>query len=706
MSYMDDPRYVRLRSADCELLLDTADPGLPRVLHWGADLGQADLAAGDLDILDPTPQWGGPDDPIPLTVAPLASDGWPGRPAIAGSRAGYDFSPAFHVTKITVGEDHIVVVASDPAAQLGLVWRASFADGLLCLRAELTNDGESAYEVAEVALTLPLPDYSTELLDFTGRWPQERAPQRHTLPSGTWLRETRHGRPGFESPLVLCAGQPGLSFRAGQVWGVHIGWSGDSRWWVERRPSGAIVLAAGELLAPGEVRLEPGATYQSPPVYFAWSDDGLDGLAARFHAWIRARPSHPRTPRPVILNTWEAVYFDHDLDRLTALADAAAKVGVERFVLDDGWFRGRVNDSTSLGDWYVDERRWPHGLHPLVEHVRGHGMQFGLWVEPEMVSPDSDLYRAHPEWVLRPGERLPPVWRRQQVLDLANPAAFAYIFDRLDGLVREYRLDYLKWDQNRDLVEAGHDGRPGVRAQTLATYELMDRLRAAHPELEIESCSSGGGRVDLGILARTDRVWASDNTDALERQTIQRWTGQLLPPELIGAHICGPMAHLTGRRHDLSFRFATAAFGHLGLEWDVSTATPFELDVLAEAIAWWKRVRGLLHTGRLVRADHPDQAAYVHGVVAEDAAIFAYVQLRPSQAERPARVRLPGLDPSRRYVVRPVHPAGAPRPAGPPLPTWWRGGSVALTGRVLAVTGIEVPVIAPEQAILLELSVI
>jgi alpha-galactosidase len=379
---------------------------------------------------------------------------------------------------------------------------------------------------------------------------------------------------------------------------------------------------------------------------------------------------------------------------------------VERFVLDDGWFRGRVDDRRALGDWYVDERRWPDGLHPLVDRVREHGMQFGLWVEPEMVSPDSDLYRAHPDWALRPGARLPRSGRHQQVLDLTDAGAFRYILERLDTLVAEYRVDYLKWDHNRDLLEAGHGGRPAVRAQTLAAYDLMDRLRDAHPDLEIESCASGGGRVDLGILARTERVWASDTTDALERQAIQRWTGQLLPAELIGAHIGAPVASLSGRRQDLSFRFATAAFGHLGVEWDLTTATPEDLATLTEAIAWWKRVRRTLHTGRLVRVDHPDQAAYVYGIATRDAAIFVYVQLRASLSERPARVRLPGLDPDRRYLVRPVHPAGAPRPAGPPLSAWWSSGSVALTGRVLAVTGFEVPVIAPEQAILFELSAV
>ena len=280
----------------------------------------------------------------------------------------------------------------------------------------------------------------------------------------------------------------------------------------------------------------------------------------------------------MVLNTWEAVYFDHRLDRLTALADTAAELGVERFVLDDGWFRHRRDDTAGLGDWYVDEDVWPHGLHPLIDHVRGRGMEFGLWVEPEMVNPDSDLARAHPDWVL-PG----PPWRHQQALDITIPEAYAYILERLDALLSEYDIAFLKWDHNRDLVTPTHE-------QTLATYRLLDELRARHPGVEIESCSSGGARVDLGILARTDRVWASDTNDALERQNIQRWTQLLLPPELVGSHVGPPRAHTTGRTHDLSFRAATALFGHFGIEWDIASASDEERTELAEWIARYKRV--------------------------------------------------------------------------------------------------------------------
>jgi alpha-galactosidase len=387
----------------------------------------------------------------------------------------------------------------------------------------------------------------------------------------------------------------------------------------------------------------------------------------------------------VVLNTWEAVYFDHDLPKLTALAETAAAAGVERFVLDDGWFLHRRSDNAGLGDWYVDPAVWPDGLTPLIERVNALGMQFGLWVEPEMVNPDSDLARAHPEWALNPEG---PTWRRQHVLDLANPEAYAYILERLDALLSENAIGYLKWDHNRDLVDSP------VHAQTLAVYALLDELRSRHPGVEIESCSSGGARVDLGILERTDRVWASDCNDALERQSIQRWTQLLLPPELIGSHVGPPRSHTTHRTHGLSFRVATALFGHFGFEWDITEAEP---DELRAAVALYKRYRGLIQSGELVRADHHDPSAYVHGLVGEDEALFAFVQLTTSAFETPGAVRLPG-------VRGTVHVSALNRPdtahnAPPP----WLDDGITLTGEQLATTGLQMPVLQPEQALLLGL---
>jgi alpha-galactosidase len=404
-----------------------------------------------------------------------------------------------------------------------------------------------------------------------------------------------------------------------------------------------------------------------------------------------------------VLNTWEAVYFDHDLGRLHEIAEHAAAIGVERFVLDDGWFTGRRSDHAGLGDWAVDADIWPDGLHPLVDRVTELGMDFGLWVEPEMVNLDSDLARAHPDWLLAPAGRTPLAWRHQQVLDLATPDAWQHILGRLDALLSTYPIAYLKWDHNRDLLEADHAGRPGVHAQTLAVYALLDELRGRHPEVEIESCASGGGRVDLEMLARTDRVWASDCTDALERQLIQRWTGLVVPPELVGAHVSAPRNHQTGRILDLSFRAGTAMFGHFGIEWDVSRATDEERTELAAWVATYQELRPLLHGGDVVRADHMPHGSELHGVVARDKddAVFALVQTEPLDTSLPARLPLPGLDPDRSYRLRPLPPGDRPHTMQVEEPAWVTDGEITLPGSVLAQVGVAVPVLAPQQLLLL-----
>ena len=332
-------------------------------------------------------------------------------------------------------------------------------------------------------------------------------------------------------------------------------------------------------------------------------------------------------------------------------------------------------------------------------------MDFRGGVEAETVKPDSELSRARPDWSLNEPGRLPPTWRNQQVLDLANPLAFSYLLERLDSLLSDHDIAYLKWDHNRDLVDAGHLGRPGVRVQTLALYRLLDELRSRHPHVEIESCASGGGRIDLGILERTDRIWPSDTIDPLERQHILRWTQLLVPPELIGTHIGSPLSHTTGRRHSLSFRAATALFGHLGIEWDLTSITPQESADLAAVIAFHKQIRPLLHTGRVVRVDHPDPSVQVHGVVAQDRteAVFAYVQLSSSPTEVPPPVRLSGLESGRRYRVVPVPLAGGPsaqQVAAPP----WEADTIVLTGQVLMRVGLQMPVLHPEQAVILHLT--
>ncbi|MFI5933091.1 alpha-galactosidase [Actinoplanes sp. NPDC051494] len=687
---------IHLRAAGTSVVLDARGPRPPVLLHWGADLGE--LSGTDLATLAGAPAVSPSsiDEPFRPSLLASRTEGWTGRPALSGHWTADGAPPAAFtltgVRDITAGSATVELTSADD--RLRVVTSLELTpQGVLRVRHELSNHGSGTFDLASLDVLLPIPDRAGELLDFSGLWSYERRPQRTTLRDGVWSRERRHGRPGHDDAFVLMPGTPGFSFRAGEVWGAHLAWSGDARLWAERSATGHTLLGSGELFAPGEMRIAPGARHTTPWTVATWSDAGIDGLSARWHTWIRS--GRVRRDRPVTLNTWEAVYFDHDLPTLLKLVDAAAGAGVERFVLDDGWFAGRTDDRRALGDWTVDGQRWPDGLTPLIDAVQARGMEFGLWVEPEMISPDSALARAHPEWIL---DATSPTWRFQHVLDLAQPEAYHHVLGGIVALLDAYPIGFLKWDHNRDLLREGVTHR-----QTAALYRLLAELRQRFPGVEIESCASGGARVDLGILEHVDRFWTSDTNDALERQRIQRWTGVLVPPEFLGSHLGAPVAHITGRTGALGFRMATALFAHAGIEWDLTTAAPEDLAAVASWVETYKRWRTLLHTGTVVRSDGDDPARTLHGVVAADGsqALFAYVSMRSTQAAVPAPVRLPGLDPDHRYTVRPLTIGAEPRAVQDNPPTWWAEGEVTLPGRVLAEVGLPMPLLVPEQAAVL-----
>jgi alpha-galactosidase len=710
-----------LRAGGTALLLDAREDGPPVVLHWGADPGPLDdeaLLELALALVPDVPH-SALDVPTRPSVVPGEAEGWSGRPGLAGHRPGggpplrlMRTAPVEVDPRPDGGAELVVGLEDEDAGVRVVVQLRMESSGVLRMRQVVTATAVQGWSLAGALNLLPVPALATEALDLTGRWCHERSPQRAPVLHGARARETRRGRTGHDAPTLMVAGTHGFGFRSGQVWGTHVAWSGDQVHLLERLPEGATLLGGGDLLRPGEIELAQGQSWTSPWTVFVWSDEGLDGLSARLHTFLRARPNHPSTPRPLVLNTWEAVYFDHDLDRLIELAETAASIGVERFVLDDGWFLGRRNDGAGLGDWYVDPQVWPKGLHPLFDRVRELGMQVGLWVEPEMVNLDSDLVRRHPDWLLAAAGREPLPWRRQYVLDLARADAFGYLLERLDALVSEYRLDYLKWDHNRDLHQANHEGRPGVHAQTAALYRLLDALRERHPRLEIESCASGGARVDLGILERTDRVWASDTNDAVERQQIQRWTGQLLPPELVGSHVGGPRSHTTGRVVDLGMRLLTSLFGHAGIEWDVTACTPHELDRLRAWTGLYRELRPLLHSGTTVRADLPDDGTLLHGVVSQDRshAVYAFVRTRTGDLADQGAVPLPGLDPARSYRVRLRTELDDDGPASPFAglaggPPWThRPQGLVLPETALAAPGIALPMLRPAAGVLVEVT--
>ncbi len=676
----------------------------PTVVYWGAALGDAPPA----ELLDHPLPVGDLDDLAPVAILPEASLGFPGAPGCSGGRAdGRDWAPRFAVESHHVEGPKLSITMVDEIALLGatISLEVESASGVLCLWTEVVNLGRDDYRLAAVTMTLPVGQRATEAMLYRGRWGNEFQLDRLPWPGGTVTVENRRGRTSHDRFPFVAAGTAAFDEESGELWAGHLGWSGNAVVRLDTLSDGRRFLQAGEMLLPGEVDLAPGDSYRSPTFYAARSNEGMNGLRRGFHGFLRQRPCHPSSPRPVLLNTWEAVYFDHDLATLEALADRAADVGIERFVLDDGWFHGRRDDSAGLGDWWVDADVWPDGLAPLTSHVADRGMEFGIWVEPEMVNPDSDLFRSHPEWVLNDDRYEPVLGRHQLVLDLARDEVSEYLFEHLDRLLTDHDIAYVKWDMNRDLVHASHDRRAAVRVQTLAAYDLIDRLRAAHPGVEIESCASGGGRADYGILERTDRVWVSDCNDALDRVSIQHGAGLLLPPELMGAHIGGPRAHTTGRRHGLGLRASVAFFGHLGVEWNLLEAGAGDLAELGRIIALHKEHRALLHGGMSVGIEHPDPAVTVNGVIAQDRseALVAVVQTATSATLAVAPLRVAGLLPDARYRAEMISLGSSPLGMAYEHPRWVVEG-VEVSGRALANAGLPLPVLLPETARLVHMT--
>lgn len=709
--------YRRLDSSRSTLLLEVPEKGqpesLPRVLYWGSKLDAREQPADLAQALTRPALQGGLDHAVPLTLCPSLANGFPGQPALTGHRSGHDALPGFDDVAVEQEDCRLTVQAKD--AQAGLTLRISLAlsfdSNVLTMGTQLTNDGSSDYDLQWcAAAALPVPAHFQEILSFKGRWCGEFQTARRDAPMGILMRENRRGRTSHDSFPAMILGTQGFDENQGTVLGAHLAWSGNHRILHERLPDGMRQLQLGELLLPGEVILASGETYSSPEVCFSVTDEGLGGLSHNFHSFLRNEllPKETRQARPVTLNTWEAIYFDHAPEKLGRLAQRAAEVGVERFVLDDGWFKNRNDERTALGDWVLDETKYPQGLDPLIAEVEGLGMAFGLWVEPEMVSPDSDLFRAHPDWVLHLESLQEPTGRYQHVLNLTKPEAAYYLFDSLDALLTRYPIRYLKWDMNRDLSHQA-DGSSFVSGQqTKALYALIDRLRASHPGVEIESCASGGGRADFGILRRTHRIWASDSNDAHDRQSIQQGFSLFFPPEIMGAHI-GPMhCHTTGRRLDLDFRAITAFFGHFGVEADLTELSSDEREKIAAYIQLHKEWRPVLHSGRVIRQTLEGGRAQVFGVVAEDRAqaIVSYAVLDQTRDGLTAPLRLPSLDPEQRYRVEAFNRPHAPGRRMKNMPDVLFDGTLILSGAALASSGLQIPVLDPDSALLLQFSAI
>ena len=699
-----------LTNHDIDIILRTQP--YAELCYFGKRLQK--ITTDAIDMLIPAVPNARIDIDVPFTLCPEEGVGNFSTPGIEGHRNGKDWSPVFITQKVTKKKNDITIISEDNIAQLRLTSKLILDEtGVLQCQNSLTNLGDEPYQVNRLSVTLPIPERALELMAFSGRWIKEFFPHRTKIQHCGYLQENRRGRTSHEYFPGMIVGTEGFKEQTGEVWGVHLGWSGNHRFQVAVKSNGKRFIQAEALYLAGEVSLAKGETLSTPWLYATYSDEGLNKMSQNFHQFLRKNIIHFASdkPRPVHLNTWEGIFFDHNPDYIMKMATKAAQMGVERFIIDDGWFGKRDDDYQALGDWYLDKRKYPNGLEPVIEHVKKQGMEFGIWVEPEMISKNSDLYRAHPDWLLELPGYNQPEGRHQYLLDLQNPAVFDYLLERLTWLLSSYDIDYIKWDMNREIVQAGHDGQPAVVGQTNAVYRLMDMLQQKYPNVEIESCSSGGGRIDFEVLKRTQRFWASDSNDALDRQIIQRGMSYFFPPEVMGAHIGGKTCHTTYRELDMNLRGLTALFGHMGVELDPVKESTEEQKGFTHYIRLHKQLRPLLHSGNSVRLDVDDSAAMQsYGVVSQDKkeAVFVIAQLALPTYALSGNLRLTGLLADNEYSIEildlPHHID--PQVNGHAMKSFpkWMTTDTTLSGDWLMNIGLPLPVLDPATAMLIKIT--
>jgi alpha-galactosidase len=682
--------HLRIPSTDAVFVWDD---GFPELVHFGPPLGSTPRA----DLFTRWTPPAGLDAPASPTLVADTARGWFGEAGVTARRDGVPC--ALHATPVDARHDDTSATwqLADVHNAVALAISAALDEtGVLRLSAAIANTGDTPLEVGALGITVPLPDDCTELVTIGGRWAMEACEERRPWGRTVQVVSSNRGRSSHQQHPTVLAGTTGFGENRGTVWGVHLAWHGGHRIVCDAVTADRRTVSVHPAIGADDLVLGPGESYSGPEVLVARSDRGLSGVTRAFHSHLRA--TSPRVERPVIVNTWEAVYFDHDFERLAELARRAARCGAERFVLDDGWFLGRRHDRAGLGDWIVDPGVWPDGLAPIVDLVNDLGMDFGLWVEPEMVNPDSELCRARPDWVLADDPQRAPLGRNQLVLDLSRPDVRDHLVGAVSSLLDGHRIAHLKWDHNRDVVTP----RPHSHARGLD--EVIARIRASHPEVVVESCASGGGRIDAGIARHAARFWTSDSIDALDRLRIGRGTARVVPPEMLGAHVGAPTCHTTGRRHRLGFRALSALPWWFGIEWNLLEASESELEGLARAVAVHKRYRPLLHTADTVFIDHPDPDLHLHAAVAPDRREALLIVARTANGPRhdSAPLRVPSLDPDLTYSVEPVdlgHLRWAPHRS---LPDWVGKGTRA-TGAHLEHVGLPAVPLLPASGIVVRL---
>ena len=662
-------RSFRLDGADVSYILGVTESGDLQALYWGKRLRNQDPS--------PVPaSEGGSGFELPIDTSPHEFVGWGsgfyGVPNLKVSFPDGNRDLVLHYLSHTIREDTLTVKLKDIDRDVivDLVYEMDPATGILARSAHIENRTKEPFTIEEAfAATWNLPSSSDYQLRYlTGRWASEFNLQEEALHPGKIVLESRRGSTGDEANpwfAIERGAQPDQN--TGDVWFGALAWSGSWQINIEQNAADRVRVTGGFTPFDFAYTLKPGQSLDTPKFYGGFSNTGIGGASRLLHRFELSSvvPQAPdRKLRPVLYNSWEATGFDVNEAGQEALAEKAASIGVERFVMDDGWFGKRKDDHAGLGDWYVNPQKFPNGLTPLINKVHTLGMDFGLWVEPEMVNPDSDLYRAHPDWVLNFPGRPRTEGRNQLVLNLARPDVRAYVYGFLDKLLTENDIAFLKWDYNRNWSEPGWPGVPLDRQKQVyveavqSLYGILAELRAKHPKVEIESCSGGGARVDLGVLRYTDEVWPSDNTDPFDRLRIQDGFSYAYAPGVMMAWVTDSPNWMNNRSTSLEYRFLSSMQGGLGIGANLNKWAPEDFGVAKTMIAQYKQLRSTVQEGvlyRLVSPEHGSEYSVTESLSKDgrEAAIFAF--LHSSQLGDSYPLLYPrGLDEASEYSIRAI----------------------------------------------------
>ncbi|HSK52960.1 MAG TPA: alpha-galactosidase [Clostridia bacterium] len=684
IEWRDGDRQFHLASGTVSYVLRVLGDGSIGSLHVGAPLrlgrsyahlGRAfDGFANRLD--DPValeyPVPGVGDFRSPALVIETADGARVVRPTYAGHKvlAGKPALPGLPATYAEADHEAetLVLHLADAASGVAVDLSYTIFEGrpVVARSARIRNDGSKPIQVeAALSASLDLPDRRWELITLSGAWARERHVIRQPLAPGRRSISSRRGASGHEHNPFLALARPETTEAQGEAIGLSLVYSGNFLGEAEVDLFGTTRVRLGIDPETFSWALAQGATFQVPEAVIAWSGDGLGGLSDAYHALYRERLARGRwrdQPRPILINNWEATYFAFDETRIVEIARSAKDLGVELFVLDDGWFGKRDDDTTSLGDWVVDRRKLPDGIDGLARKVTGLGLSFGLWIEPEMVSEESRLFAEHPDWAIGvPWQPRTPS-RQQFVLDLSRREVVDHLFAALAEVLGSAPISYVKWDMNRNITEPYSVSLPPDRQgeffhrYILGVYDLYERLTRAFPDVLFESCAGGGGRFDPGLLAFAPQGWTSDDTDAIERLRIQWGTSLAYPVSSMGAHVSAVPNHQVGRITPLATRAAVAFFGAFGYELDPTALTEPERAEIREQIRFFARWRPLFQFGRFVRLRSPFEGdgnvtAWMAVAADRQAAIAGWYQELNRPVPGPERLRFRGLDPSLSYRV-------------------------------------------------------